>query len=71
MPTTAGSSTKVVLQVSLDETGTPSNVQVLHPATPEIDARVVNAVRQFRWTPAILNNKAVPEELTLTVEVQR
>ena len=71
MSTTAGSSTKVVLQVSLDETGTPSNVQVLHPATPEIDARVVNAVRQFRWTPAILNNKAVPEELTLTVEVQR
>jgi TonB family protein len=68
---TAGSSAKVVLKVNLDETGSPSNVQVLHPATPEIDARIVNAVRQFRWTPAILNNKAVPEELTLTVEVQR
>jgi TonB family protein len=60
-----------VLKVNLDETGTPSNVQVLHAATPEIDERVVNAVRQFRWTPAILNNKAVPEQLTLTVEVQR
>ncbi len=71
MPTTIGSSARVVLKVNLDETGTPSNVQVLHPATPEIDQRVVSAVRQFRWTPAILNNKAVPEELTLTVEVQR
>jgi TonB family protein len=71
MPTTAGSSTRVVLHVNLDETGTPTNVQVLHPATPEIDQRVVSAVRQFRWTPAILNNKAIPEELTLTVEVQR
>jgi TonB family protein len=71
IPTTMGSSTRVVLKVKLDETGSPSNVQVLQPATPEIDARVVNAVRQFRWTPAILNNKAVPEELTLTVEVQR
>ncbi|UWZ86326.1 energy transducer TonB [Occallatibacter riparius] len=72
MPTTIGSSTRVVLKVNLDETGTPTNVQILHPAaTTEIDQRVVSAVRQFRWTPAILNNKAVPEELTLTVEVQR
>ena len=71
MPTTAGSSTKVVLKVNLDETGTPTNVQILRPVAPEIDRRVVSAVRQFRWTPALLNNKAVPEELTLTVEVQR
>ena len=71
MPTTIGSSARVVLKVNLDETGSPSNIQVVRPATPEIDERVVNAVRQFRWTPAILNNKAVPEELTLTVEVQR
>jgi TonB family protein len=71
MPTTMGSSTRVVLRVTLDETGSPSSVQVLHPVSPEIDDRVVSAVRQFRWTPAMLNNKAVPEDLTLTVEVQR
>ena len=71
MPTTMGSSAKVVLKVSLDANGSPSNIQVLHPATPEIDQRVVSAVRQFRWTPAMLNNQAIPEELTLTVEVQR
>jgi TonB family protein len=71
MPATPGSSTKVVLKVSLDATGSPSSIQVLRPATPEIDQRVVNAVRQFRWTPAVLNNQAVPDELTLTVEVQR
>jgi TonB family protein len=71
MPTTMGSSAKVVLKVSLDANGRPSDVQVLRPATPEIDQRVVSAVRQFRWTPAMLNNQAIPEELTLTVEVQR
>jgi TonB family protein len=71
MPATLGSSTKVVLKVSLDATGSPSSVQVLRPATPEIDQRVVNAVRHFRWTPAVLNNQAIPDELTLTVEVQR
>jgi protein TonB len=71
MPTTMGSSAKVVLKVSLDANGSPSNVQVIRPATPEINERVVNAVRQFRWTPAMLNNQAIPEDLTLTVEVQR
>jgi TonB family protein len=71
MPAAVGSSTKVVLKVSLDATGSPSSVQVLRSSTPEIDERVVNAVRQFRWTPAVLNNQAIPDELTLTVEVQR
>jgi TonB family protein len=71
MPATPGSSTKVVLKVNLDATGSPSSIQVLHPASPEIDERVVNAVRQFRWSPAVLNNQAIPDELTLTVEVQR
>jgi protein TonB len=71
MPTTMGSSTKVVLKVNLDEAGNPAAVQVLRSATPEINERVVNAVRQFRWTPAVLNNKPVSTDVTLTVEVQR
>jgi TonB family protein len=71
LPAAMGSSTKVVLKVNLDETGNPSSIQVLHSATPVIDERVVSAVRQFRWTPAVLNNKTIPDEVTLTVEVQR
>ncbi len=71
LPTTMGSSAKVVLKVNLDETGSPTTIQLLRAATPQIDERVINAVRQFRWTPAVLNNKTVPYEITLTVEVQR
>jgi TonB family protein len=71
MPSTPGSSTRLVLKVNLDEAGEPSNIQVLHPVSPAVDARVVNAVRQFRWSPAMLNNKAVADEVTLTVDVQR
>jgi protein TonB len=71
LPTTAGSSATVVLKVNLDETGTPTAISVLRPVTPELDARVVNAVRQFRWAPAVLDNKPVATDLTLTVEVQR
>lgn len=71
LPSTPGTSTKVVLKVNLDEGGSPSAVQVIHSVNPSIDARVINAVRQFRWTPAVLNNKTVADEITLTVDVQR
>ena len=64
-------STKAVLRVNLDERGTPVAVRVLQPINPTVDDRVVNAVRQFRWTPAVLDNKPVATEVLLTVEVQR
>jgi TonB family protein len=71
MPTTPGSSMKVILKVNVDKGGNPAAIQVVQPINPAIDARVVNAVRQFRWTPAMLNNQAVANEITLTVDVQR
>jgi protein TonB len=61
----------VVLQVKLDETGSPTQIQVLRAINQTVDARVVNRVRQFRWSPAVLNNRTVPSVLTLNVEVQR
>lgn len=63
--------TAVVLQVRLDETGSPTQIQVLHAINQSVDTRVVEGVRQFRWSPAVRNNQAVPSVLTLNVEVQR
>lgn len=71
LPTAAGSVTKVVLKLDLDASGSPTTVRVIHPVNPEVDARVMEAVRQFRWIPAMLNNKPVATDLTLTVDVQR
>jgi TonB family protein len=71
LPTTFGSSAKMVLKIDLDETGTPTSIRVLQPITPDVDQRVVQAVRQFRWAPAVLNNKPVKTDMTLTVDVQR
>jgi len=71
LPTAFGSSAKVVLKIDLDETGTPTSIRVIQPITPELDQRVVEAVRQFRWAPAVLNNKPVKTDMTLTVDVQR
>jgi len=62
---------RLVLKVNLDETGTPKDVQVLEPLTQDIDARVVAAVRQFRWRPAVLDNQTIPIDLKLIVQVQR
>lgn len=71
LPATVGSFTNVVLKLDLDETGTPTNIRVIHPVNPEVDALVIDGIRQFRWAPAVLDNKPVPTDLTLTVQVQR
>jgi len=62
---------RVVLKISLDQTGSPRAIQVVQPLTQPIDQRVVEAVRQFRWTPAVLDNQAIPASLNLIVMVQR
>ena len=69
LPAYMGGSAKIALKIKLDETGSPTNIRVLHSINPEVDARVVEAVQQFRWAPALLNNKPVPIDLTLNVEI--
>jgi hypothetical protein len=62
---------RVVLRLNLDRTGSPNSIQVVQPLTQPIDARVVEAVRQFRWSPAVLDNQAIPASVNLIVMVQR
>lgn len=71
LPAAFSNSSRVVLNFKLDQTGSPQNIRIVQPLTQAIDARVVEAVRQFRWTPAILNNQNVPIDMNLVVEVQR
>src|SRR5579871_2055784 len=61
----------IELKVKLDETGTPTAVQVTHSLNRQTDSRIINAVRQFRWTPAVLDNQTIPFDLNLIVTVQR
>jgi TonB family protein len=71
LPAAYSAQARVVLKFSLDQTGTPQSIQVVKPLTQPIDAKVVEAVRHFRWTPAVLNNQTVPIEMNLIVQVQR
>jgi len=62
---------EVVLKLNIDEKGLASNVQVLKSPTRYLDGPVADAVRQFRFRPATLDNQAVPTDMTLTVVVQQ
>ncbi len=61
---------QMVLRVNLDETGTPTHVAVVHSINPEVDTRVMKAVRQFRWRPAVLDNQTIPVDVNLVIQVQ-
>ncbi len=71
MPDAFPNPARVILSFTLDKTGSPQNIQVVHPLTQPIDARVVEAVRHFRWTPAVLDNQPVAIDMNLIVQVQR
>ena len=61
---------ELVLLVNLDETGTPMGMHVVHSINPEVDSRVMKAVRSFRWRPAVLDNQTIPVDVNLVVQVQ-
>jgi TonB family protein len=61
----------VVLQLKVDEQGVPEAIQVVRPVNPELGAKVAEAVQNFRFSPATLDNQAVPINLTLKVLVQQ
>jgi len=62
---------KVVLSMNVDTKGHAQDIQVIKSVNPDLDQRVVNAVRGFRFRPATLDNQTIPVDLNLTVEVQR
>jgi protein TonB len=56
----------VILEAVLDIHGRVESVSVLR-SLPLLDQAAVDAVRQWRFTPALLNGEAVPVVMTVTV----
>jgi protein TonB len=56
----------VVLEATVDETGRVSEVRVIQ-SKPFLDAAAVAAVKQWRYSPLILNDHATPFVLTVTL----
>lgn len=57
----------VVLEAVLDETGRVDRMRVLR-SEPLLDEAAVQAVRQWRYTPTLLNGIPVPVLMTITVK---
>jgi periplasmic protein TonB len=59
----------VILEAIIDAQGNVSSVHVLR-SIPLLDQAAVDAVRQWRYTPALLNGTPVPVVMTVTVNFQ-
>ena len=58
----------VVLQLTVDLTGTPTNVKVVHSGGATLDKRAIEAVNLYRFKPATQNN--IPVEAPVTIEIK-
>jgi protein TonB len=59
----------VILEAVIDVKGNVESVRVLK-GVPLLDEAAVAAVRQWRFTPALLNSESVPVVMTVTVSFQ-
>jgi TonB family protein len=55
----AGIEGTVVLYVVVDVNGTPSEIDVYRHLTPGLDASAIEAIKQWRFTPASKNNQPI------------
>jgi protein TonB len=65
----AGKDGIVILEAVIAENGTVRDVRVLR-SIPLLDQAAVDAVRQWQFTPTLLNGQPVPIVMTVTVNFQ-
>jgi protein TonB len=56
----------VIIEATIDEKGNVARAQVLR-SIPLLDEAALTAVRQWKFTPTLLNGVAVPIVMTVTV----
>jgi len=61
------SSQKMVLHFIVDESGTPKDIEIVKSINQEVDSRVLAAVRQFRYRPAMLDGQPVASDVNLNL----
>jgi TonB family protein len=61
--------TKVVVGMVVDATGKPEDLKIIKSANPEVDARVLSAVAQYRFAPGTVSNQPIASPLNLEVVI--
>jgi len=59
----------VTLSLTVDASGQPRDIAVLQPADPELAQRVVAALAQWRFTPALEKGAPVARKIVLPVRL--
>lgn len=66
-PTTDLATQHMAVSFRVDEKGIPQNVHLLKSINQSVDARVLAAVREYRFEPAKLDEQAVPMDVNLAI----
>jgi TonB family protein len=61
--------TKVVVGMIVDKTGKPYDLKILQSAGAGVDASVLAAVSQYRFTPGTVSNQPIATPLNLEVVI--
>lgn len=61
----------VILEIIIDPQGVPCSVAVLRSLRRDADEAAVNAVKQWRFTPAKLNGEGWPVAYNVTIELEK
>jgi TonB family protein len=62
--------TKVVVGMIVDKNGRPSDLKIIKSAGAGVDASVLAAVSQYRFTPGMVSNEPIATPLNLEVVIQ-
>ncbi|MGA1982365.1 MAG: energy transducer TonB [Acidobacteriaceae bacterium] len=61
----------IVVHATVDAYGFPRNLSIVHSAGAVMDKKVLDAVGQYRFTPAMLDNKPVDAAVTISVKIEK
>jgi TonB family protein len=64
----AKTSGRVLVNLQVDTDGNPSHVRVLHGIGGGLDEKAIEAVRKYKFKPAMEDDQPVPVQLNLEVE---
>jgi TonB family protein len=67
--TVAGPERTAEVSMTVDATGKPTDLKIVKSAGVDLDPNVLEAVSQYRFTPATVSHQVAPMDVDLTINV--
>jgi TonB family protein len=67
--TVAGPERTAEVSMTVDATGKPTDLKIVKSAGVDLDPNLLEAVSQYRFTPATVSNQTAPMDVDLTINV--